>query len=76
MLTIKCAKCKQKLFKYNKIGTGRVLKCWKNKMKQDRSIHKDGKIFCECGNQIGKEMLKYIKMDQSAFTYSGTKQKG
>jgi hypothetical protein len=76
MLTIKCAKCKQKLFKYHKIGMGRVLRCWKNKIKNDNTIRKDGAVFCTCGNRIGIEMGNYIKMDQSAFIYSGTKQKG
>ncbi|OEG63254.1 hypothetical protein [Halanaerobium congolense] len=32
MLTIKCAKCKTKLFKYEKIGQGKVLRCGKNKI--------------------------------------------
>lgn len=55
---------------------GRVLRCWKNKLTNDNTIHKDGAVFCTCGNRIGIEMGNYIKMDQSAFIYSGTKQKG
>lgn len=29
MLTIRCAKCKSKLWKYDKIGQGEVLRCHK-----------------------------------------------
>lgn len=34
MLTIKCAYCKTKLYKYLKIGKGKVLRCHKDRIKK------------------------------------------
>ncbi len=73
ILTIKCAHCKSKIFKYNKIGKGRVLRCYKDRIAKDYSIHENGKIKCKCGNIVGIEDSQFIKMKQGAFTYSGTK---
>ncbi|MFO7814209.1 MAG: hypothetical protein R6V14_00455 [Halanaerobiales bacterium] len=55
MLTIKCSKCKNKLFKYKKIGKGKVLRCWKSKITRiyDTKVE-NGKLRCgKCGNIIG-----------------------
>ncbi len=73
MLTIKCAGCHRKLFKYNKIGQGRVLRCWKDKIVDDFSEKVDGEMRCGCGNVIGIDIGKGYKMKQNAFIYSGTK---
>jgi len=73
MLTIKCAKCKRKLFRYLKIGKGRVLHCWKNRVIKDCSMREGNKVLCKCGNLIGVEEEKYIKMRQSSFFSTGTK---
>ncbi|ERJ12697.1 hypothetical protein [Haloplasma contractile] len=75
MLTIKCAKCKTKIIKYKKIGTGKVLKCFISRIKRyyDGEIKNDHLICGKCGNQIGKLEDEYFKMNQSAFTYTGTK---
>lgn len=75
MLTIKCAKCKSKLFKYKKIGKGKVLKCYKNRITRvyDGKI-KEKKLICSnCNNVVGEEISDYIKMERDAFTYSGRK---
>ncbi len=74
MLTIKCAKCKRKLFKYLKIGKGRVLHCWKQRIKSDYTIHDDDNIKCKCGQMIGIDQGKWIKMRQEAFIYTGKKE--
>jgi hypothetical protein len=73
MLTIKCAKCKRKLFKYLKIGKGRVLHCWKQRIKDDHTIHDKDMIRCRCGQVIGIDKVKWIKMNQKAFVYTGKK---
>jgi DNA-directed RNA polymerase subunit RPC12/RpoP len=72
MVIIKCARCKRKIFKYEKIGKGRILHCWENRIKEDYSIHKGAEIRCSCGNLIGIIERKWIKMKQNAFEFSGT----
>jgi len=79
MLIIKCAGCKRKLWKYNKIGHGKVLRCHKERITRpylDLSTATDAtnsKIYCQCGKEIGIDKGNYIKMIEKAFTYSGTK---
>ena len=38
MITIRCAKCKSKIFEYIKIGKGKLLHCWKDRIIKDYSI--------------------------------------
>lgn len=74
MLTIKCAGCKRKLFKYRKIGPGAVLRC--HKFRVDRWLDaqaKNGELFCPCGMIVGLDKGTYYKMIGKTFTYSGTK---
>ena len=73
MLTIKCSNCGKKIFKYEKIGKGRVLHCWRNRIVKDYSIRSGDEVRCTCGNVIGIHERRWIKMRQQAFTYSGTK---
>ena len=73
MLTIKCARCKQKIFRYVKIGKGKLWHCWKERIIEDFSIHKEKKVLCKCGNLIGIDEEKWIKLKQHSFTHSGTK---
>jgi len=75
MITIKCAKCNRKIFKYLKIGKGRVWHCWKDRISKDHSIRDGNAVRCPCGNLIGVEQGKWIKMKQNSFIYSGTKVK-
>ena len=77
MLTIKCASCKSKIFKYHKIGKGQVLRCYKERIKR---VYKaeivDNQLKCsKCGNFLGKEIRNgsAIKMNQESFNYSGKK---
>jgi len=72
MVIIKCARCKRKIFKYEKVGKGRIWHCWENRIKEDHSIHNGEKIRCSCGNLIGIVEGKWIKMKQNAFEFSGT----
>ena len=74
MLTIKCSGCKQKLFKYHKIGPGQVLRCHKDRIGKRFQVQvQEGKLFCSCGRVIGRDKGRYFSMDKNAFTSSGTK---
>ena len=75
MLTIRCAACKRKLWKYQKIGKGEVLRCYKNHIdREDEYKCDDEKILCLCGNQVGINKGQHIKMIKKGFIYSGKKQ--
>jgi len=71
MITIKCAQCKRKLLKYNKIGKGRVLRCYKDKIIKYYLVRDRDNLRCECGQLIGVDYGKWIKMKPNAFEYSG-----
>lgn len=74
MLTIRCAGCKKKLFKYYKIGPGEVLRCHKSRITKIYGFkEQEGKIYCSCGQVIGLDKGKFYKMVAKGFTYSGTK---
>ena len=75
MLIIKCAACKNKLWKYNKIGQGEVLRCHKARIRKFYSeiITENNKVKCSCGKDIGIDKGTFIKMDPKAFIYNGTK---
>ena len=71
MITIKCAKCKSKVFKYQKIGKGRLWHCWKGRIIEDYSVRDGNEVKCQCGNLIGIVEGKWIKMKLHSFTHSG-----
>lgn len=74
MLILKCAACKKKLWKYDKIGAGEVLRCHKDRIVKIYAYTKgEDKIKCSCGKDVGIDKGTYIKMIGKAFTYSGTK---
>ncbi len=74
MLVLRCAACKRKLWKYDKIGQGEVLRCHKDRIKKHYFWQQDGhKIKCLCGKDIGIDKGSFIKMVAKAFTYTGTK---
>jgi hypothetical protein len=75
MIIVKCAKCKSKIFKYVKIGKGKLWHCWKDRIIEDNSIRDGDKVKCQCGNLVGIEQRKWIKMRQHSFTYSGALKK-
>jgi len=61
--------------KYEKIGKGKVLRCWKSRIKRLYWAEiNDNKLICKsCGNVIGEIQDNYIKMNGDAFTYTGIK---
>lgn len=74
MLVLKCAACKRKLWRYDKIGPGEVLRCHKDQIKKMYGSRTDGnKIQCLCGKDVGIDKGTYYKMVAKAFTCSGTK---
>ena len=74
MLVIRCAACKNKLWKYDKIGPGEVLRCHKTRITQKYNFTaREQKIQCICGKDIGIDKGSFIKMISKAFTSSGTK---
>jgi len=74
MLILKCSACRKKLWKYDKIGPGEVLRCHKDRIVQYFGHTRPGsKISCCCGNTIGIDKGSHYKMIAKAFTYSGKK---
>lgn len=74
MLIIRCAACRSKLWRYDKIGQGKVLRCHKDRIKKIFNYQLEGhKIQCPCGKDIGIEKGTFYKMIANAFTYTGTK---
>ncbi|MCD6453188.1 MAG: hypothetical protein J7K77_02760 [Dehalococcoidales bacterium] len=71
MITIRCARCKGKVFRYLKIGKGRLLHCWKGRIIKDYSLRNGNEVRCRCGSLIGIDEGKWIRMKQSSFIYSG-----
>jgi hypothetical protein len=77
VLIIRCAACRKKLIKYDKIGKGEVLRCHKSRILKVYEIQfKDGKAFCPCGKPVGIDKGGFYKMIGGAFVYSGTKRNG
>lgn len=58
--------------KYKKIGEGRLLHCWKERILEDHTRRSGVEVRCRCGNLIGIDEKKWIKMKQAAFTWSGS----
>ncbi|SMP52185.1 hypothetical protein SAMN06295888_107141 [Desulfonatronum zhilinae] len=74
MLTIKCSGCKAKLWKYKKIGPGKVLRCHKARISKRFEVQERGdKLICPCGREIAADRGRYFKMHPDAFTHTGTK---
>ena len=74
MLIIHCAACKKKLWRYDKIGPGEVLRCHKDRIgKNYHALILEQSIHCPCGRQIGIDKGTFYKMIAKAFTHKGTK---
>lgn len=77
MLVLKCAACKRKLWRYDKIGPGEVLRCHKDRIQKMYNSQMNGhKIQCTCGKDVGIDKGSNYKMISKAFTYAGTKRNG
>jgi len=72
MITVKCAKCRSRIFRYAKMKKVKILHCWKDRIEKDYSVREGDKVLCRCGNLIGIDEGKWIKMRQGSFTYTGS----
>ena len=72
VIVIKCARCKSKVFKYVKVGKGRILHCWRERIAEDYSVRDGNEVKCRCGNLIGVDERRWVKMKRHSFIYSGT----
>jgi hypothetical protein len=72
MLTIRCSVCRTKIFKYQKVGKGRLLHCWKDRIIEDYTVRDGDQVRCPCGNVVGIDETKWIKIKQHAIMYSGS----
>lgn len=77
MLIIRCSACGRKLWRYDKIGSGEVLRCHKDRMGKifAAEIGDGNRIYCQCGKDIGIDKGSFYKMIARAFTYRGTKRR-
>lgn len=78
MLTIKCSACGAKLFRYRKIGTGRVLRCHKARITRvfAAPVIADGKALCPiCGQAFARDEPALYDMIRGGFTDSGKKER-
>jgi len=72
VIVIRCARCKSKVFKYVKVGKGRILHCWRERIAEDHSVRDGNEVKCRCGNLIGVDERRWVKMKRHSFIYSGT----
>ncbi len=63
IIIIRCDKCKSKIFRYQKIGRGHILRCYKKQILEDHSVHEGKIVKCSCGNKIGVDKGSFIKMN-------------
>ncbi len=74
MLIIRCAACRKKLWRYDKVGQGEVLRCHKDRItKIFNSQINNHKIQCPCGKDIAIDKGSFYRMISNAFTSKGTK---
>lgn len=74
MLNILCAACKSKLWKYDKIGHGHVVRCHKARITRwFKAEQKEHKVYCKCGKPVGVDKGDHYRMISGTFTHTGTK---
>ncbi len=74
MLVLRCAACRKKLLRYDKIGQGELLRCHKARIdKFYNTYERERRLYCTCGRDIGIDKGTFFKMIGKAFTYKGTK---
>ena len=74
MLTVKCAKCKSKIFRYLKIGQGQLIKCHRDRIAEDNAVYEEDKVLCpKCNNLIGKVDGVVVRLRRSGFIHTGHK---
>ncbi len=72
-----CDRLQAKLFRYDKIGPGEVLRCHKARITRVfAGLEGSGKLCCPCGKPVGIDKGSFIKMIAGSFNASGTKRNG
>lgn len=72
MIIIRCARCKAKVLRYEKIGQGKVLKCHLARISRNYGLLNDKTLSCpKCNNILGENQGSHIKMHQAEFTFGG-----
>ncbi|MDE4908840.1 hypothetical protein L0665_09495 [Methanogenium marinum] len=73
MITVLCASCGAKLFRYQKIGKGRLLHCWKNRISSNHTVREGDDVYCpKCGQHIGVVETQWINIHGGSFTVKGS----
>ena len=72
LITVSCSECGREIFRYQKVGKGRLLHCWKQRISTDNSIHDGDLIKCKCGVAIGRNSGRKINLERGDITSSGT----
>ncbi len=74
MLTVRCSRCKRKLFRYEKIGEGRLLRCHKARITRlfAGQLSEAG-LVCLCGLEIGRDGGDWIDMLPGRVVTTGTR---
>jgi hypothetical protein len=74
MLTVLCAACRKKLWRYDKIGKGHLVRCHKARITKWFAAEKrDSKVYCPCGKPVGVDKGSHFRMIAGAYTHTGTK---
>ena len=78
MLLLRCAACRRKLWRYDKVGKGALLRCHKSRIEKDYgNTGLDGsRVLCRCGKVLGFDKGGHIRMASKTFSASGTKRTG
>ncbi|MDD3621513.1 MAG: hypothetical protein PHQ81_03825 [Methanofollis sp.] len=72
MITITCAACGRKLFRYQKIGKGKLLHCWKTRISSDYTVREDDQVYCPCGRHVGVVEGPWINLHGGSFAVRGS----
>ncbi|SDP22052.1 hypothetical protein SAMN05660330_02121 [Desulforhopalus singaporensis] len=74
MLTVVCAACRSKLWRYDKIGHGHVVRCHKARItKWHKAETRGHKLYCPCGKPVAIDKGGHYRMIAGNFTHTGTK---
>ena len=62
VMVVRCPECKKKAFKYLKVGRGKVIRCYKDRIRDDRTTHKQKAIYCPCGHRLALDRDDHWKI--------------
>jgi hypothetical protein len=62
IMVIRCPGCRKRIFRYLKVGKGRLIRCLKERIREDHSIRNGPEVLCVCGRRIGRDEGDSIKI--------------